>query len=178
MIGRSASAGFTLIEVVVSIAVVSVVATMIATAYPVVRQAQQLDAAEQQIQAALYEARDMAFNEERDQKCLDQADVEKGMLAKYCSDVGVKFDRDKLILFADSDNSETFAVGSDFIIKTIALTGGVYIEVPTPDTEIFYGEPPSLRMEPGVGPEFKIVAATSTRAIFVDSLGRVERKDR
>ena len=65
--GRNQS-GFTLIEITVTMSIIGIMTMLIVAAYPAARDGQALQAAKQQIQGSLQDARHRPMNNYQDQK--------------------------------------------------------------------------------------------------------------
>ncbi|MDP3997556.1 MAG: type II secretion system protein [bacterium] len=130
--------GFVLIELVVTLVIFSILASIIATAYPTARDRHALTNAEQEIQSLLRTAGQRAVNEERDQACLDQFDN-----AKTCSDVGLAFDGNAAIMFADIDGNYEYT-SSDYKILSSQLPQQITtVQAPV---FVFIAIPPTLSL--------------------------------
>ena len=115
--------GYTLLEVVVGIGIISLVATLLAVGYPSTRDAQELLLAEQQLQSLVRDAQERALNEERLPDCLATVAEED---SKLCSDSGVALRGQVITLFADTAGADQrFTAGLDFVLAEVALPGGV-----------------------------------------------------
>lgn len=133
----SARRGFTLIEVILTMAILSILITLISTGYPVVRDNQALQLAQQQLEFLVREAQQRALNEERDETCLDSAEE-----ARRCSDVGLAFNGSAITLFADTTGEDLAYTVGDYVIAThqspAQLTGI--------DSILFVAQPPNITL--------------------------------
>jgi prepilin-type N-terminal cleavage/methylation domain-containing protein len=121
--------GFTLIEVVVVVVIISFATALLLVAFPSLRDHERLVAAEQALQSALRTAESQAINEERSEECrnlnLNQLECQR-----RCADVGVVADDDHLILFADLDqdglwNQGGADCGGDLKLSEVPLPAGI-----------------------------------------------------
>lgn len=164
--------GFTLIEVMVTITIISILAAIITVALPKSRESQDLILAGQQLQSLVREAQKRALNEQRDQPCVDQAAE-----AKYCSDVGLHIETTTVRMFADiaSDGDYTAA---DYTIYTADLVGGVSIE--TPLTLLFRAVPPTITLFVNNGETDAVTLRLQSGAVLhtliVNRYGQIERQ--
>lgn len=103
----SAHRGFTLLEVLVTLAIITIVTFLAATAFSIIREREALIHARQQISSIVRAAQTQALNEQRHPACL--AEVEDSPLAaKQCSDIGVFLQGEKVIVFADTNDNNQY----------------------------------------------------------------------
>lgn len=138
--------GFTLIEMVVSIAIIGILTTMIAVGYPAVRDRQTLQRAHQQLEVLVREAAQQTLNEERAAACRDRfpGDALAAVTSRRrCSDVGIHIQGATATLFADLDGNKAYSVNRDYNIRDP-------IALPAPVTEaatiVFNASPPYLTL--------------------------------
>lgn len=137
------SRGFTLLEIVVVVGIISAVTAYASLAYPSARDQQKIIMAEQILQSTMRETQQKAINEERDAGCVfDVGSADE----KYCSDLGLHFNGSRIILFADTHyaNDNLYDAADDFELGTIALPDGVTIT--GLNSLIFQGIPPTVKM--------------------------------
>ena len=186
----SLSKGFTLIELIVVIAIIATLSVLLAVAYPQARSQQKLTLAEQTLQASLRAAQQAAINEERDDDCLTKARA-LAVPEVLCSDTGIVLNpsQSTMIVFADIENSNTNeyepdeGLSGDFKIREVPFPEGVQVEPSAPPTVlIFQGTPPTITLWSGtrevVDTEpVTLRLGTATRDVLVGSYGQVERRD-
>lgn len=127
----------------VTISIIGILTVMTGRAFPIARNNQSLRLAEQQIQAALREAQQMALYEERVQECTDLLPSDD----KLCSDVGIYLAGNELKMFADINADGLYSTSNpndNFQISTSALPSGV--TVTTTPSYLFRGDPPTVEL--------------------------------
>lgn len=138
------SSGFTLLEIVVVVGIISAVTAYASIAYPSVRQQQKIIMAEQILQSTMRETQQKAINEERNPDCITEqaGSADK----KHCSDLGLYFDGSKIVLFANTNLSDDNKYESDDYNKlgTVSLPDGVTIS--GLHSLLFKATPPSVKM--------------------------------
>ena len=137
-----ADAGFTLLEIIVTIIIMMILTFLVASAFPAVREGQSILKAEHLLQVTVRSAQIQALDERRDQECLDQVGTDK-VLRKQCSDVGVHLVSDKVITFADTSDDNTYSQ-DDYKIAEVSLPFGVTVSSAT--TFLFEATPPSVSL--------------------------------
>lgn len=133
------ASGFTLVEMMVIITIVTIFTIITARALPIVRNQQNVRLAQQQISSLLNEARHQALNETRQDACLES----HGQSEKKCSDIGLDLRQTTATLFADTDDDNRFSA-RDFIIRQQPIAGSMTALTPT--TALFEASPPSVVM--------------------------------
>ena len=117
--------GYTLLEVVVGIGIISLVATLLAVGYPSTRDTQELLVAQQRFEALLRDAQEQARNEERSPDCLATVLEED---RKACSDIGLALRGQTITLFADTFGADRrYTAGDDFVLAQQQLPEGVLV---------------------------------------------------
>ena len=134
--------GFTLIEVVVTTAIISLLVSIIAVGAPVVRTHQRLILAQQQIESMLQDAEQRAFNEDRSADCLARFAVSEPE-RKRCSDIGLYVKDNDAALFADLDGDGTRSAG-DFVVRSETLAQNVKAQ--GENSFLFLGTPPHVSL--------------------------------
>lgn len=138
--GLSHNGGFTLLEVVVTVTIVSLLTLIVTAALPAARSHQALRLAQQQVSDGLAAASHRAINEIRPPACTNRVAA-----AKRCSDVGVALQAGELIIFADTAEPQDwqYSEGQDEILATITLPTGVTTER---QSFVFIATPPTLEL--------------------------------
>ncbi len=142
-----ASSGFTLIEIVVSVVIVSTLAAIIAVAFPSARDQQRLGLTQQEIQLRLREARQRALNEDRPSECLLRYADDDLKHRRRCSDIGVYVAGQELTLYADTSGDGSYSAAGDYVLSAATLPASV--------------------VSSGVQ-SFQFIAAPPTIGLFVD----------
>lgn len=133
--------GFTLLELVVVVAIFGILTALLARAFPAVRDTQRLTLAEQELQSLVREAQRRALNEERDEACEQRASE-----PARCSDVGLRFSNNTVTMFADIDGNNEFGNSNDYMLPGKATTLPAGARVTAPRTLIFRGIPPNIKL--------------------------------
>lgn len=132
----------TLIEIVVSIAIISTISLLLLSAIPLIRSQQQLRVAASQIQSSLRVAQQAAFNEARPPACLEGAGEDKEK-QRRCSDIGIAIRAGEIIQFADTQADNTFSKSGDYVISRDKFPAAVTV----PDkTWLFEASPPTITL--------------------------------
>jgi prepilin-type N-terminal cleavage/methylation domain-containing protein len=142
----SAQSGFTLIEVMVTIAIVTITTVIVATGFPRLRDQQQQLLARQQITSLIREAQQQSINGQRPDKCLSTV---AGDQAKKCSQAGLALRGNEYYLFLDTSNNDDRKFTnekSDFIISHGNLPGGVTVASAAWRSFLFVPDPPSTTL--------------------------------
>jgi prepilin-type N-terminal cleavage/methylation domain-containing protein len=160
--------GMTLIEIVVSVAIISVISALVLNALPTIRNQQQLRAATQQIQNQLRAAQQNDLNETRSPDCLQRVGEDKEK-QRRCSDVGVAIRQNKIVQFADTEDDNTLSNSGDVILSQEEISSAVIV----PNrTWLFEATPPTilLRIDGKVQqvgqPNTTIISAGALKATF------------
>ncbi len=164
----------TLIEIVVSIAIISTISLLLLSAIPLIRSQQQLRVAAAQIQSTLRVAQQSAFNESRPAACLESVGEDKEK-QRRCSDIGIAIRSGEIIQFADTQSDNTFSKNGDYVISRDRFPTAVTV----PDkTWIFKASPPTIILivdgitQPADKPaSFTIKASSLTATIQVFAYG-------
>lgn len=141
--------GFTLLEVVVTVTIISFLTFIVTSALPVARRNQALNTTRQYISYALQQAQHQAINEVRSAAC-----VRSVIDSKRCSDVGVAVRDNRLVIFADTASPQDwhYTEGQDYLLSTVMLPASVALtdRGGTPVTRwrswVFVGIPPTLQL--------------------------------
>ena len=164
---RGSTAGFTLIESVMVIVIISMMSALALQSLPIARSNQQLIADTEQIRALMLDAKERALNQVRPSTCLpgdDSASVDRAA----CSDVGIAFSGNKVIEFADT-NLDNLYDASDYVIVTFDLTSAP--GTGSTSSFLFKSEPPSTIMYAnGI-----IMAPGDTGTIILNGYGSLSR---
>lgn len=175
--------GFSLIEIVVTIAIIGILTTMVAAGYPAVRNRHTMQRAQQQMELLLREAQQQTLNEERAKACRDLSprDTEGDIVARRrCSDVGIHLQGTTAILFADLNSDKAYSANRDYQIRdpeTLPAT-----VVPN-QTIVFNATPPHLTMYGNGGIvdgqhplEVTFQLHNDTSTLLLRPFGKIEQK--
>ncbi len=143
--------GFTLVESMVIIAIISILSLLSAAALPRARASQQLTVSGQQLQALFNGAQQQSLDEVRTEPCLVIAGGDAAR-EKACSNIGVGIQGTSAVVFADLDGSRTYQAPTDFLIATHTLTAG------------------STNTEPDYWQSFVFEATPPTVTLFADGI--------
>lgn len=136
----SFQSGLSLLEVVVTLVLITLTTFLAGVAFPVVREQQALTQTRQQFTAAVRAAQIQALDEQRSAECLDR--VGAGLRQqKLCSDIGVYVAEGELRTFADIQDNNLFdandmPLGRSLLPATITAA--------TPTTILFEATPPNV----------------------------------
>ena len=175
---HDSSPGFTLIEVVVMIAILSIVTTVSVVALPKARNNQRLVTDTEKIQANIRTAERYAINEVRSDACIEYVgnDAE---LRRRCSNVGIALQEKQLITFADTTGDREYTENADFVIEEDSLSSGV--ESDGWQTIVFEATPPTIYtyvdgtvISPQLPATITLQAGEQTRTLEVHPYGRIE----
>lgn len=100
-------AGLTLLELLVTITMITLVTYLVTAAFPVVREEEALKHASQQIISALRAVQIQALDEQRSPDCLARVG-ENPLDAKRCSDVGIMLREADIMTFADTNDNNQY----------------------------------------------------------------------
>lgn len=115
--------GFTLIEVLVTITIVSIMSAVLVVSWPRARDHNALVITERQLQSLLRDAQEKALNGDRAPTCVASTPE-----ARRCADIGIALHNNQVILFADTkgtNNSYTPGNSGDAILLNTTLPSGV-----------------------------------------------------
>lgn len=138
----SEAKGFTLIEVVVGIAIVSIITILTVTAFPFIRERQQVSLATQEFESALRRAQQLALFETRHPQCLQNVGSEAEK-QRRCSDVGIVVDESELITYADTVSDDRYTPDEDFVLSRIPVPANVVVSA---KAFLFEASPPTITM--------------------------------
>lgn len=136
------SRAFTLLEVLVTLTIITIVTYLVTVAFPNIREEEALTHARQNIISALKSAQTQALDEQRSPKCL--ARVSGGATnAKRCSDIGILLRGQDLITFADINDNNQFD-NQDFALQSAVLPRPVVTTATT--SFVIEATPPNVTM--------------------------------
>lgn len=118
----SAEQGFTLLEMMVTVAIIGIFSAFSLAAYPQLRANQLFSLTEQQLQSQLSAASASTFNGELNQDCVDAAED-----VSSCDQYGVTLLENRAIVFVDGNDSKAFEEG-DFVVSEIILSESLEIQ--------------------------------------------------
>lgn len=136
----SYQAGLSLLEVMVTLVLITATTALVASAFPVVREQQALEQARQQFTAAVRAAQTQALDEHRTPDCLSRLGTAIAQ-QKLCSDIGVAILGNELHTFADIHDNNQFD-HDDADMHITSLPPG--ITVVSPGSILFEATPPNL----------------------------------
>lgn len=175
----SESPGFTLLEVLVTLAIITIVTFMATLAFPIIREREALVNARQQISSALRAAQTQALNEQRRPDCLARVG-DSPLAAKKCSDVGIFLQAEKLITFADTNDnnqydSQDFLESEGSLPRPVTVLGAasIVIEATPPNVAMWHNG----RVVPaGSQVAVKLRAGRGTLPLSISSYGILENE--
>lgn len=118
--------GFSLVESLVIISIISILASLSLTALPAARSHQQLISDTELIKSLLTDSKQRALNQVRPEDCLRDDENPQSPSRAGCSDVGIHFSENTVTQFADANKSGTYNGGDYTIAKheMATLSGG------------------------------------------------------
>lgn len=134
--------GFTLVEAMVSVGIISILSVMLMRSFPFIRNSQHVKLTQEQLASQLRRAQQLALDETRAEACLNLFVGQEDQNSR-CSDVGVALRGQKLIMFADTtpheaDNKYT---DGDYVLSSVDVPG----DVTMPEKSfLFKGTPPTM----------------------------------
>lgn len=177
------SAGLTLLELLVTVTMLTLVTYLAASAFPIVREEEALKHASQQIISALRAVQVQALDEQRSHDCLTQVG-EDPLDAKRCSDLGIMLRQADLVTFADTNDNNRFD-DRDFPVQTTRLARTVQVTEPvsllveaTPPNIVLYVNGTSLSADESTDVLLRAVTSRSrqrTVLLSISAYGVVER---
>lgn len=168
------SLGFTLVEAVVTIAILSIITTIVLAAFPQVRDHQTLIAAEQQLRSYIRQAEQASFNQIRPEDCTNTLPEEDHGL---CSDTGIAIRGSEVILFADTLQKDVnqYEQG-DYVYNTLTLPSPA--RALAERTLLFEADPPGIilyvdgvNQSPG---RVELMAGSRSKLLTIHRYGQVE----
>lgn len=163
--------GFTLLEVLVTVAIIGIVMVLITTTLPSTQDSQAVLRAEQEVKALAREAQQRALNEERDEDCLAEVG-EDTAVQRLCSDVGVHVVSGEVVLFADTIDDDRYGEG-DFMLARRVLPSAVTVHGAT--SFVWQVVPPTITLFVDGGAvergELTLAAGKVTTTIRVSAYG-------
>jgi len=136
----SADSGFTLIEMMVIIVIISIMTVLLAVAFPVVQRQQQLKLTATTLVSQLRRAQQLALDETRDDACL-QLLADQPQNQTRCSDIGVAIRNPTLITYADIDGNHQYTDGHDYVLNKIDAPSTVSL---ANKDFLYQGAPPTV----------------------------------
>lgn len=170
--------GFTLIETLVTISIVSLITAILVVSWPWAREQQAFTLATQVIASRLKEAQQYAINEQRPERCEAQ---------RQCSVVGIAVRGAELVMFADTRGlnqqyDEAAGVTGDFIIQKQTLPSAVTTDAGQWQSWVFKAVPPNVisfgptgeEIAPGAATSLILEWGTKQRTLTIRPYGHVE----
>lgn len=134
--------GFSLIESITIIAIISILTAISVSALPAIRAHQTLVTDTEQIRSLLLDSKQRSLNQVRPEACVQKAED-----SRRCSDVGIAMTGGNIIQFADL-LANTRYDEKDYVIGTYPLQSVVVNSLST-NYLVFYGFPPSVDLYAG-----------------------------
>lgn len=170
--------GFTLLEVVIVISIMTIVTYAVLTALPVARTNQQLTGDITALRSILTNAQQQAVNEIRSPDCLATVPSDADS-QRRCSNIGVFIADNKVIQFADTSPDRIYTPGVDYILResdqASGLKGGPDITI------LFEADPPTVVTYANgqvLGPKqkvsFTLAIKDTQRALTIGPYGIIE----
>lgn len=173
------NSGITLLEVLVTLTILTLVTYLVTTAFPVIREEEALVHARQELASSLRAAQTQALDEQRSPECLLQVG-DNPAEAKLCSDVGVMLAGDTLTTFADTNDNDQFD-DRDFVLDRSALPQPVRVATPvsllmeaTPPNVILYVD--GLPLGAGQQAVVTLQSRQRSQTLIITAYGVLERK--
>ncbi len=179
--------GFSLVESITIIAIISILTAISVAALPAIRAHQALVADTEQIRSLLLDSKQRSLNQVRPEACVQEAEA-NGKDSRRCSDTGIVFHEGNVIQYADSGTPNLRYDEADHKIATYPLQSVIVKGDSTnPNHFLFYGNPPSvdlyvtgLRASPGDVYTILLRANTGKnkqeRTIEISSFGTIDIK--
>lgn len=142
---RSSTSGYTLLELMVTIGILSIITMLSTRAFPIVRDQQNLVRAERQLQSLLRTAQQNALDEERTEACLASVSSASSD-QRRCSDIGVAIRERELKMFADTIDDNRYTENGDFVLSTSTFASEVISLNSAWRSFLFEGIPPSITL--------------------------------
>lgn len=137
----SSESGLTLLELIITLSVITIATLVVGSALPVVREHQALQQARQQFTSYIRTAQTQALDEQRSDACLERMG-DSLPLQKRCSDLGVYVEGNQLTVFADTQDNDQYDA-SDIVLNTANLPAT--IAAASPASILFEATPPNIR---------------------------------
>lgn len=177
------AAGFTLVEVVVTLAIMGILTVAIAVAFPTLRSEQKLLLAQQRLEALLRDAGQRALNEDRDSACVDRYPGDDSAAAtkrRRCSDVGVAVTDQSALLFADIDGNKSYSASQDYVIEAAETLPATvhptyyFVAIGTPPQLELYGN--GALLDDQHPATLTLTVGRATRRLGISSFGKVQQR--
>lgn len=173
--------GFTLVEVLITITILSILTLMIASALPKVRNNQKLTLDAQQIERAMHTAVQRAMNEVREEACLTLAGSQTEE-QKRCSNVGIAFQDSQMIMYSDLNGDRLYTGQGDYVQETFTLRSAVeagggsawlsfLVEASPPNILLFKNAAVVSESSPI---SLRLISGSQNRELTIFPYGRVE----
>lgn len=140
---RSAEWGFSLVESITIIAIISILTTISVASLPAIRAHQALVADTEQIRSLLLDSKQRSLNQVRPEACVAIATD-----PRKCSDVGITFTGGKVVQYADVVGDLRYNPENDIDIVAHDLQS-VVVNSQSTNHFVFYGNPPSVDLYAG-----------------------------
>lgn len=167
--------GFTLLEITVVMAIMSILSAIILIGWPRTRQHQALLLAAEQVQTTLRTAQQKALNEDRHPDCLRDWVGSSPEEQRLCSDIGVAVQESTIVIFADTNipTVNQYEETKDFPIEQQTLPLGV-TGPSSWQSFVFEASPPNIELVGGAPRTLRLKSGTAARDLVIKSYGQVE----
>lgn len=166
---RRSCEGFTLLEMVFIISIISILSLTLLNGLPLARDNQIIAADRAWFQSIVRTAQLRAVNELRDEACMAQAGGSPE-IERRCSDVGLLLQGRRILMFSDLDGDQAYAKSVDYDIQEFTATSKFE---PDGKVIIFESVPPLLRLYD----DGSVIAPTGNVALTM-SVGSLQRNVR
>lgn len=175
--------GFTLLEILVSVVIVSVLTTIITVGFRVSRDNQRIVLAKQELEALIRDTQKRAFNEEREERCLRSLPESALDRRRRCADVGIVLEGNRVTQFADTHGEigDRFFTTGDYTVTTLPLASSQGVSIGEKTTLLFKGVPPTIELLVNgrviTAPvELVLRSGTATKTLLLHPYGQLEAK--
>ena len=170
---KGSQSGFSLIESLIVISIISIMSALSLQALPIARSNQELIGDTEQIRALLSDAKERALNQVRPSDCLPMDDM-TSVDRSPCSDVGIAFSGSQVIEFADTNQNNYYDDSStDYVIATYDLTAAPGNDSVT--SLVFKSIPPSVLLYSATDNSSALMGPSDTATIVLDGYGDLSR---
>ena len=134
--------GFTLVEAVIVMTIMTIVSYLVLSALPIARTNQEIENDIQRLRSFLTQAQQRSLNEIREGECLSRVGDDTD-LQRRCSNIGVVFEENALRMFADLDDNKIYSDGADYLLEE-SVFHSVVEGTPSTVSVMFAADPPVI----------------------------------